>query len=112
MIAGTLAHLRLEQAHDPERVELTGDDLDDIWQRWLRAFAGSGQSDGWLDQLDDAARALVRDQLPDWLSEAVAALSWLAVQPGSGYRERVVTFQPVLVAARGCLPTALSNLPR
>ena len=99
MIAGTLAHLRLEQAHDPERVELTDDDLDDIWQRWLRAFAGSGQSDGWLDQLDGAARALVQDQLPDWLPEAVAALSWLAVQPGAGYRERVVAFQPVLVTA-------------
>jgi hypothetical protein len=99
MITGTLAHLRLDRARHPERVELTEDDLDDIWQRWLRAFAGTGQGDGWLDQLDDATRALARDRLPDWLPEAVAALSWLAVRPGRGYRERVVTFQPVLAAA-------------
>ena len=62
MIAGTLAHLRLEHALYHEQVELTDDDLDDIWHRWLRAFAGSGQGDGWLDQLDDAAKALVRDR--------------------------------------------------
>jgi hypothetical protein len=41
MITGTLAHLRLEQAIQHEPVELTDHDLDDIWQRWLRAFAGS-----------------------------------------------------------------------
>ena len=99
MITGTLAHIRLEQVFQHGQIELTDDDLDDIWQRWLRAFAGSGQGDGWLDQLDDAARTLVQDRLPGWLSEAVAALCWLAIQPGSGYRERVVTFQPVLVAA-------------
>jgi hypothetical protein len=39
--------------------------------------------------------------LPEWLPEAVAALCWLAVQPGSGRRERVVTFQSVLAAAFG-----------
>ena len=33
----------------------------------------------------------MRGQLPDWLPEAVAALSWLVIQPGSGYRERVVS---------------------
>ena len=99
MIAGTLAHLRLEQALQQEPVELTGGDLDDIWHRWLRAFAGSGQGDGWLDQLDDTANALVQERLPGWLPEAVAALSWLTIQPGSDYRERVVTFQPVLAAA-------------
>jgi hypothetical protein len=99
MIAGILAQLRLDQALQREPVELTDDDLDDIWHRWLRAFAGSGRGDGWLDQLDDAARAFVRGQLPDWLPEAVAALSWLVIQPGSDYRERVVKFQPVLAAA-------------
>jgi hypothetical protein len=99
MIAGVLAHLRLEQVLQHEPVELTDDDLDDIWHRWLRAFAGSGRGDGWLDQLDDATSAFVQGQLPDWLPEAVAALSWLVIQPGSHYRERVVTFQPVLAAA-------------
>jgi hypothetical protein len=99
MIAGTVAHLRLEQALQHEPLELTDDDLDDIWQRWLHAFAGSGKGDGWLDQLDDATRASVQRGLPGWLPEVVAALSWLVVQPGSNYRGRVVTFQPVLDAA-------------
>jgi len=99
MIAGTLVHLRLEQALQHEQVELTDSDLDDIWYRWLRAFAGSGHGDGWLDQLDDATSTLAQDRLPDWLPEVVAALCWLAVQPGHDYRERVVTFQPVLIAA-------------
>lgn len=99
MIAGTLAHLRLDNARNPQRVELTDDDLDDLWQRWLRSFAGTGEGDGWLHQLDDATRALALDRLPDWLPEAVAALCWLAVRPGSGYRGRAVAFQPVLTAA-------------
>jgi hypothetical protein len=64
MIAGTLAHLRLERAWDPERVEFTDDDLDDLWQRWLRPFTGTGEGDGWLDQLDPAGLALARDRLP------------------------------------------------
>ena len=98
MIAGTLAHLRLERAWDPERVEFTDDDLDDLWQRWLRPFTGTGEGDGWLDQLDPAALALARDRLPEWLPEAVAALCWLVVQPGRGHRERVVAIQPVLAA--------------
>ena len=98
MITGTVAHLRLEQALQQEPLELTDGDLDDIWHRWLHAFAGSGKGDGWLDQLDDAPRRRAK-RLPGWLPEAVAALSWLVVQPGSDYRERVVTFQPVLDAA-------------
>jgi hypothetical protein len=99
MIAAMLAHLRLDRTRDPERVELTNGDLDDLWRRWLRPFVGTGQGDGWLDPLDDAARTLARDRLPEWLPEAVAALCWLAVQPGSGHRERVVAFQSVLAAA-------------
>jgi hypothetical protein len=98
MITGTLAHLRLERAWDPERVEFTDDDLDDLWQRWLRPFTGTGEGDGWLDQLDHADLSLARDRLPEWLPEAVAALCWLVVQPGRGYRERVVAVQPVLAA--------------
>jgi hypothetical protein len=99
MIAGTFAHLRLDQACHPGQIELTDDDLDDLWQRWLCPFAGTGRGDGWLDQLDDAAMTIARERLSGWLPEAIAALCWLAVRPGSGYRERVVTFQPVLAAA-------------
>jgi hypothetical protein len=98
MIAATLAHLRLECTRDPERVEFTDHDLDDLWQRWLRPFAGTGEGDGWLDQLDDASLSLTKERLLEWLPEAVAALCWLSVQPGSGHRERVVAFQPVLAA--------------
>ena len=99
MIAATLAHLRLERSRHPEQVELTDDDLDDLWQRWMQSFAGTGKGDGWLDQLDDTARTLARERLPEWLPEAVAALCWLAIRPGSGHRERVVAFQPILASA-------------
>ena len=99
MITEALAYLRLEQSHRPRQVELSADDLDDIWQRWLRFFAGTGIGDGWLDRLDQPAKTLARDRLPGWLPEAVAALSWLTVQPGSGYRDRVINVQPVLSAA-------------
>ena len=75
MIAATLAHLRLECTRDPERVEFTDHDLDDLWQRWLRPFAGTGEGDGWLDQLDDASLSLTKERLLEWLPEAVAALS-------------------------------------
>ena len=43
MIAGTLAHLRLERSRNSESVELTDDDLEDLWLRWLRPFAGTGK---------------------------------------------------------------------
>ena len=99
MITATLADIRLERSRHPEQVELTDDDLDDLWQRWLRPFAGTGKGDGWLDQLDAAVTTLMRARLPDWLPEAVAALCWLVVRPGSSHRERVVAFQPVLAAA-------------
>jgi len=99
MITCALAHLRLDQARHPDQVELTEDDLDDLWQLWLRGFAGTGQGDGWLDSLDDAELTLARDRLPDWLPEAVAALSWLIIRPGRNQRERVIRFQPVLTAA-------------
>jgi hypothetical protein len=92
-------HVRVCAPFNPDRVELTNDNLDDLWRRWLRPFVGTGEGDGWLDLLDDAARTLARDRLPEWLPEVVAALCWLAVQPGSGQRERVVTFQSVFTAA-------------
>ncbi|MDQ1024809.1 hypothetical protein QF035_002391 [Streptomyces umbrinus] len=101
VIALTLAHLRLDQVRHPERVELTEDDLDEMWQLWLRPFVGTGQGDGWLDQLDEPTRTQVLNRLPTWLPEAVAALCWLVLKPGSDQRERVVAFQPVLAAALG-----------
>ena len=97
-IVGFLAHLRLDQARSPERVELTSDDLDDLWQQWLRALAGTGEGNGWLDQLDENDRNSARDRIPEWLPEAAAALSWLVVRPGTELRTRVVAFQPTLAA--------------
>jgi hypothetical protein len=99
MITAALAHLRLDRSRHPEQVELTDDDLDDLWRRWLQPFAGTGNGDGWLDQLDDTTQALALKRLPDWLPEAVAALTWLLIRPGTGHRERIVAFQPVLAAA-------------
>jgi hypothetical protein len=99
MIVATLASLRLIRSRDPDAVELTDDDLDDIWLWWLRPFVGTGQGDGWLGQLDPAALALAQQRLPEWVPEAVTALCWLAVRPGIGERERVITWQPVLASA-------------
>lgn len=101
MMAETLVTLRLASVLSPGQVELTGDDLDDIWQRWLRGFAGAGEGDGWLDQLDDDTASLIRDRLPGRLPEEVAALTWLVIRPGIRYRERVIAFQPVLTASLG-----------
>lgn len=95
-----LARLRLDRARDAQQVELDENDLDDIWLLWLRPFVGIGEGDGWLDRLDAASLALARERLPEWVPEATAALCWLAIQPGSGYRERVVTWQRVLSAAQ------------
>ena len=99
MITLTLAVLRLDRARDPDRVELTDDDLDDIWFRWLSRFVGTGEGDGWLGRLDAATLDVARQRLPEWLSESSAALCWLAVRPGSGKRERIVAWQPVVAAA-------------
>ncbi|MFF4254541.1 hypothetical protein ACFY1L_25380 [Streptomyces sp. NPDC001663] len=110
-MALTLAHLRLDQARNPERVELTEDDLDEIWQLWLRPFVGTGQGDGWLDQLDEPTRTQMLKRLPAWLPEAVAALCWLVIQPGRYQRERVVALQRVLAAAlaHGLLDTTVTT---
>lgn len=99
MIAAALAHLRLDLVRNPKQVELTEDDLDDLWVRWLCPLVGTGEGDGWLDQLDETTRVLAHSRMPEWLPEAAAALCWLIVRSGTGYRERVVAFQPVLAAA-------------
>jgi hypothetical protein len=63
-IVEMLAHLRLERASRPERVELTEGDLDEIWLRWLRPFVGTGNGDGWLDHLDPTGRAAPSNRSP------------------------------------------------
>jgi hypothetical protein len=65
----------------------------------LRAFAGTGQGDGWLDRLDPGARAQAVARIPRWLPEIVATLSLLVISPGPGLRARIVAFQPVVGAA-------------
>jgi hypothetical protein len=99
MIIATLASLRLIRSRDPDSVELTDDDLDEIWLWWLRPFVGTGQGDGWLGQLDPAALALAQQRLPEWIPEAATALCWLAVRPGIGERGRVIKWQAVLASA-------------
>jgi len=99
MIVQLLGELRLARAVDGQPVELTDDDLNDLWQRWLRGFAGSGAGDGWLDRLSDSDRDRVIDLLPKGTPGAIAALSWLIIRPGISHRERVVMFQPPLRSA-------------
>ncbi len=112
MIAAALARLYLELARDPERVELTADDLHDLWLRWLLPFVGTGAGDGWLDQLDSGSAALAAQRLPDWLPESVAALCWLAVRPGGGHRDRVLASQPLIASAlsHGLLDTTQTTV--
>lgn len=99
MVTTALACLRLDRARDLGQVELTGDDLDTIWQHWLRVFAGTGEGDGWLDQpVSDTVhpgRELRKGDLP----EIAAALTWLVIRPGTEYRERVIGIQAPLNAA-------------
>lgn len=99
MITTALVAMRLVRASDPGQVEFNDDDLDDLWDDWLRAIVGTGEADGWLGQLDADTARHVRDRMPGWLPEAAAALTWLVIRPGTRYRERVIAFQPVLTAA-------------
>ncbi|MCX4695888.1 hypothetical protein [Streptomyces sp. NBC_01408] len=97
----TLAELRLEASCRPDSVELTTEDLDEVWELLLRSFAGTGDGRGWLDRLDPADRDEAGHRLSDWLDlpEAVAALCWLAVRPGHVGRERKIALQPLIGAA-------------
>jgi len=104
MVALTLAQLRLELARNPSRVELTADDIDELWLQWLRAFAGTGEGEGWLDQLESAALAVAYERIADRLPEIAAALCCVFLHPGPGYRARAVASQATLNAAfdRAC----------
>lgn len=99
MIATTFAHLRLDIALQPDRVELTEDDLDDLWARWLVPFVGTGSGDGWLDRQPETAGEQVLQRLPDSLPEVVAALVWLAIKPTPDRRRRVIDLQSAIIAA-------------
>lgn len=100
MIAATFAQLRVQSVNNPGLVELTEEDLDDLWSRWLRPFVGAGAGDGWLDQLDANAKAQVLKSLPSDLPQVLAALVWLAIRPGRDRRRRVIELQPSIMAAR------------
>ena len=43
MVAAMFAELWCHNAHPGAVVELTADDLDDLWARWFRPFVGTGQ---------------------------------------------------------------------
>lgn len=99
MIATTFVRLRLDIALNPYRVELTEDDLDDLWVRWLAPFVGTGSGDGWLDRQPDSAQDQVHDRLTNDLPEMVAALVWLVIRPRPDHRRRVIELQPAIIAA-------------
>lgn len=78
--------------------ELTSDDLDDLWARWFRPFVGTGQGDGWLDQVDLTGEG-IDALLGGDFARSVTTLCWLAIRPDERRRERVVSWQPYLQAA-------------
>ena len=98
-ISKFFAYLRINLAQDAEHVEFTEEDLDDLWLRWLRTLVGTGQGDGWLDQLDDADLLIARTHVLESMLEETTALCWLAVQTGIANRQRIIAWRPVLNAA-------------
>lgn len=106
-----VGRLRLDAAEQPDQVELTDADLDEIWWWCLTAFVGTGRRDGYLDQLAAADADECIRGLDPWVGEWAAWLCWLAIRPGGGRRMRVIRAQSVLTAAldHGLLaPTDLS----
>ncbi|MFE0590560.1 hypothetical protein [Micromonospora echinospora] len=99
MITALFAKLRMDHTGEHGAIELSVEDLDDLWSRWLGGFVGTGAGDGWLSQLDQDTLHAARRRQPDDLPETVAALCWLAIRPGQNVRERIVDHQPTLVAA-------------
>lgn len=99
VISAFLTFLWCEESVSPGSVELTAEDLDDIWLDWLTRFVGTGQGDGWLDQLDEETLGRALQCLPEWFPEIAAALCWLGIQPGKDYRDRVLSWQPQISKA-------------
>ncbi|TFV91151.1 hypothetical protein [Blastococcus sp. CT_GayMR16] len=98
MVATIFAQLWCHKALPGAVIELTSDDLDDLWARWFRPFVGTGQGDGWLDQIDLTDQR-IQVQLGGDFSRSITALCWLAIRPDDRRRERVVAWQPYLQAA-------------
>ena len=97
LIAACFARLWRDQASPGALVELTHEDLTELWQRWFWPFLGSGSGSGWLAQLDNDGR--IHGMLHGELAHTATALCWLAVRPGEQRRERLVAWQPYLQAA-------------
>jgi len=106
-LAAFVGGLLLDAAKQPELVEMTAADLDEIWWWTLAAFVGTGRRDGYLDQFGRTEADERVRSLGPWVSESAAWLCWLRIRPGRGHRERVIRAQPVLTAAldRGLLTT-------
>ena len=98
MVAAIFGELWCHNAVPDAVIELTSDDLDDLWALWFRPFAGTGQGDGWLDRVD-LGEARFKEQLGGDFPRSITALCWLALRPGAKRRERVVSWQPYLQAA-------------
>jgi len=98
MITAALAQLQMQRAYDDQGVELTEDDLDDLWLYWLRQFVGSGKAEGWFNRLGSADLEFALQRLPEWMPEVSTALCWLAVRPGID-RALIIEWQPVIASA-------------
>ena len=98
MIAAIFGQLWCHNAVPGAVVELTSDDLDDLWARWFRPFVGTGQGDGWLDHADLPDEQIQAHVGGDF-SQSITALCWLAIRPGRERRQRVISWQPYLMAA-------------
>ena len=105
VIAAVLAGIHLDLADAPDRVELTADDLDDLWWRLLRSVVGAGNGDGWLERQPGDEQRNILKRLTDSSGDVAAGLCWLALQTGTDRRERIVAAQPIIIAAldRGLL---------
>lgn len=102
MVTWTLAQIWVDRLSYPGQVELTDDDLTDLWFRWLRTFVGTGEGDGWLDHVDEDDAIDVRARLDGrQVSEIAPLLCHLALQPRPTppYREVMIRWQPVVSAA-------------
>lgn len=98
LLAG-LYHLRRQDGEQPGRppaCPLTEDDLADLSYRWIAAVVGSGEGDGWLQAVDDATRSSAERWRDESLAGACAALAWKALGSGSGHRQRLIRWQPVV----------------
>jgi hypothetical protein len=98
LVAAMFADLWCHNAVPDAVIELTADDLDELWGFWFQPFVGTCRGDGWLDHVD-LADERIRAQLNGDLGRNVTVLCWLAIRPGRDRRHRIVAWQPYLRAA-------------